>query len=113
VKIRGIPFWQSCDRQQEAYFYKGELTEEPRSLRDDQRLFGTLNRMRPSNRLQRCQAIIEQNPMPHKGGSFPIALLFVSGFPHLSFGHCDLVLRLRRVVGGCRWASKFRCSLVP
>jgi len=54
-----MPFCQSCDRQQEAYFYIGELTEERRSLRDDQRFVGTLNRMRPNNRLQGCWAIIE------------------------------------------------------
>jgi len=45
VKIRGVPFCEPCAREQEAYFVIGELTEEPRHLRD-QRLVGMLNRMR-------------------------------------------------------------------
>jgi len=43
-KIRGVPFCEPCAREQEAYFAIGELTEEPRYLRDE-RLVGMLSRM--------------------------------------------------------------------
>jgi hypothetical protein len=46
VKIRGIPFCEPCAHEQEAYFTIGELTEEPRRLRDDERLVGMLDWMR-------------------------------------------------------------------
>jgi hypothetical protein len=46
VKIWGISFCEPCAREQEAYFAVGELTEEPRSLRDDEQLVGLLGRMR-------------------------------------------------------------------
>ena len=46
VKIGGVSFCESCAREQEAYFAVGELTEEPRSLRDDEKLVGLLGRMR-------------------------------------------------------------------
>jgi hypothetical protein len=46
VKIGGVPFCELCARQQEAYFAVGELTEEPRSPRDEERLIGLLGRMR-------------------------------------------------------------------
>ena len=44
TKIRGVPFCEPCAREQEAYFAIGELTEEPRYLRDE-RLVGMLSRM--------------------------------------------------------------------
>jgi hypothetical protein len=46
VKIGGVSFCESCAREQEAYFAVGELTEEPRRLRDDEQLVGLLGRMR-------------------------------------------------------------------
>ena len=51
TKIRGVPFCGPCAREQEAYFAIGELTEEPRHVRDE-RLVGTLSRMRRT-RLER------------------------------------------------------------
>ncbi len=45
TKIRGVPFCEPCAHEQEAYFAIGELTEEPRHLRDE-RLVGMLSRMR-------------------------------------------------------------------
>ena len=45
VKVRGIPFCEPCAREQEAYFAIGELTEDPRSLQDDERLVGLLGQM--------------------------------------------------------------------
>jgi hypothetical protein len=45
VKVGGMPFCESCAREQEAYFAIGELTEEPRSLHGDERLAGLLGRM--------------------------------------------------------------------
>lgn len=50
VKIGGVPFCEPCAREQEAYFTVGELTEEPRSPHDDERLAGLLKRMRGSTR---------------------------------------------------------------
>lgn len=41
-----MPFCEPCAREQEAYFTVGELTEEPRSPYDDDRLVGMLHRMR-------------------------------------------------------------------
>jgi hypothetical protein len=52
VKVRGIPFCEPCAREQEAYFAIGELTEEPRSLQDDERLVGLLGRMGASRSLR-------------------------------------------------------------
>ena len=46
VKIGGVPFCEPCAREQEAYFAVGELTEDPRSPHDDERLAGLLGRMR-------------------------------------------------------------------
>ena len=65
VKIRGIPFCEPCAREQEAYFTIGVLTEEPRGLRDDKRLFETLNRMRQTERWRHAVGNRE-NPMPHE-----------------------------------------------
>ncbi len=45
VKIRGVLFCEPCARKQEAYFAIGELTEDPRQLRDKQ-LVGMQSRMR-------------------------------------------------------------------
>ena len=53
VKIGGVPFCESCAREQEAYFAVGELTEDPRSPHDDERLAGLLGRMRRTE-LERC-----------------------------------------------------------
>jgi hypothetical protein len=53
VKIRGVPFCESCAREQDAYFAIGELTEDSRRLRDDERIFGMLCRMRRSRPLGR------------------------------------------------------------
>ena len=50
VEIEGVPFCGPCARQQEAYFAVGELTEEPRSPRDDERLVGLLGWMRGASR---------------------------------------------------------------
>jgi hypothetical protein len=52
VKVRGIPFCKPCAREQEAYFAIGELTEEPRSLQDDEQLVGLLGRMGASRALR-------------------------------------------------------------
>ena len=52
VKVRGIPFCKPCAREQEAYFAIGELTEEPRSLQDDEELVGLLGRMGASRFLR-------------------------------------------------------------
>jgi hypothetical protein len=46
VKIEGVPFCEPCAREQEAYFAVGELTEDPRSPHDDERLAGLLGKMR-------------------------------------------------------------------
>ena len=48
--IGGVPFCEGCARDQEAYFAVGELTEEPRSPHDDERLAGLLGRMRRMTR---------------------------------------------------------------
>ncbi len=45
VRIGGVPFCAVCARDQEAYFAIGELTEEPQSLHDDERLVGLLSRI--------------------------------------------------------------------
>jgi hypothetical protein len=50
VRIGGVPFCEPCAREQEAYFAVGELTEEPRSSHDNERLVGLLDRMRGSMR---------------------------------------------------------------
>jgi hypothetical protein len=52
VKVRGILFCEPCAREQETYFAIGELTEEPRSLQDDERLVGLLGRMGASRSLR-------------------------------------------------------------
>jgi|SRR5829696_2407941 len=44
VKVSGVPFCESCAREQEAYFAIGELTEAPEGLRDEP-LVEMLNRM--------------------------------------------------------------------
>jgi hypothetical protein len=44
-----VPFCEPCAREQEAYFAVGELTEDPRSPHDDERLAGLLGKMRGSN----------------------------------------------------------------
>jgi hypothetical protein len=57
VKIGGVPFCEPCAREQEAYFAVGELTEDPRSPHDDERLAGLLGRMRrtkPERRIIRA-----------------------------------------------------------
>jgi hypothetical protein len=48
VRIGGVPLCAGCARDQEAYFAIGKLTEEPRSLHDDddERLVVLLGRMR-------------------------------------------------------------------
>ena len=46
VKVGGIPFCESCAREQEAYFAIGELTDKPQNLHGDKRLVGLLERMR-------------------------------------------------------------------
>jgi hypothetical protein len=46
VKIGDVPFCEPCAREQEAYFAVGELTEDPRSPHDDERLAGLLGKMR-------------------------------------------------------------------
>ena len=46
VKIGGVPFCESCAREQEAYFAVGELTEDPQRPHDDERLAVLLGRMR-------------------------------------------------------------------
>ena len=56
VRIGGVSFCEPCARQQEAYFAVGELTEEPRSPHDDERLVGLLDRMRGSIRRRRIRA---------------------------------------------------------
>ncbi len=56
VRIGGVPFCEPCAREQEAYFTVGELTEEPRSLHDDERLVGLLKRMRGSLRRRKIRA---------------------------------------------------------
>ncbi len=56
AKIGGVPFCESCAREQEAYFAVGELTEEPRSPHDDERLVGLLERMRGSIRRRGIRA---------------------------------------------------------
>jgi hypothetical protein len=38
VKIQGIPFCESCAREQEAYFTIGELTEDSRNPEDNRSL---------------------------------------------------------------------------
>ena len=53
VKIRGVPFCESCAREQEDYFAIGELTEDSRLLRDDERIVGMLCRMRRGRLLGR------------------------------------------------------------
>ena len=53
VKVRGVPFCESCAREQEDYFAIGELTEDSRRLRDDERIVGMLCRMRRSRLLAR------------------------------------------------------------
>lgn len=52
----GGTFLQACAREQEAYFAVGELTEEPRSPQDDERLVGLLDRMRSWMRRRRIRA---------------------------------------------------------
>ncbi len=42
VKIRGIPFCESCAREQEAYFTIGELTETSTHPHDNRSLVGIL-----------------------------------------------------------------------
>ncbi len=56
VRIGGVPFCETCGREQEAYFAVGELTEQPRSLHDDERLVGLLDWMRGSIRRHRIRA---------------------------------------------------------
>ena len=56
VRIGGVSFCEPCARQQEAYFAVGELTEEPRSPHDDERLIRQLDRMRGSIRRRRIRA---------------------------------------------------------
>ena len=56
VGLGGVSFCEPCARQQEAYFAVGELTEEPRSPHDDERLVGLLDRMRGSIRRRRIRA---------------------------------------------------------
>jgi hypothetical protein len=56
VKIGGVLFCETCVREQEAYFAVGELTEEPRSSYDDERLVGLLDRMRSSARRREIRA---------------------------------------------------------
>jgi hypothetical protein len=53
AKIRGVPFCESCAREQEDYFAIGELTEDSRLLRDDERIVGMLCRMRGGRLLGR------------------------------------------------------------
>lgn len=53
AKIRGVPFCESCAREQEDYFAIGELTEDSRLLRDDERIVGMLYRMRRGQLLGR------------------------------------------------------------
>ena len=38
VEIRGVPFCESCAREQEAYFAIGELTVQPQELASDPEL---------------------------------------------------------------------------
>ena len=56
VRIGGVSFCGPCAREQEAYFAVGELTEEPRSPHDDERLVGLLGRMRSSIQRRRIRA---------------------------------------------------------
>jgi hypothetical protein len=56
VRIGGVHFCEPCAREQEAYFALGELTEKPRSPRDDERLVGLLTRIRSSIRCRRIRA---------------------------------------------------------
>ena len=56
VRIEDVSFCKPCAREQEAYFAVGELTEEPRSPHDDERLVGLLDRMRGSIRRRRIRA---------------------------------------------------------
>ncbi len=56
VRIGGVPFCEPCAREQEAYFAVGELTEEPRSPHDDERLVGMLDRMWGAIRRRRIRA---------------------------------------------------------
>ena len=56
AKIGGVLFCETCAREQEAYFAVGELTEEPRSSHDDERLVGLLDRMRGSIRRREIRA---------------------------------------------------------
>jgi hypothetical protein len=55
VRIGGVSFCEPCAHEQEAYFAVGELTEEPRSPHDDERLVGLLDRMRGSIRRRRIR----------------------------------------------------------
>jgi hypothetical protein len=64
VKIGGVLFCEPCAREQEAYFAVGELTEDPRSPHDDERLAGLLGRMRRTEPERRM--IRPTNPMPPK-----------------------------------------------
>ncbi len=57
LKIGGVPFCEPCAREQEAYFAVGELTEDPWSPHDDERLAGLLGGMRrtePERRMIRA-----------------------------------------------------------
>lgn len=56
VRIGGVHFCEPCACEQEAYFAVGELTEKPRSLHNDERLVGLLDRMRGSIRRRRIRA---------------------------------------------------------
>lgn len=56
VKTGGVPFCGPCAREQEVYFAVGELTEEPRSHHDDERIVGLLARMRVATREQAVRA---------------------------------------------------------
>jgi len=53
VLLWDVLFCEACAREQEAYFAIGELTEGPRSPRDDARLIGVLDRMQRVTRRRR------------------------------------------------------------
>jgi hypothetical protein len=42
LKIRGIPFCESCAREQEAYFAIGKLTMQPQELGSNRELAGRI-----------------------------------------------------------------------
>ena len=60
VKIGGIPFCETCAREQETYFAIGELTDAPHQPGEDESLVGMLEQMRQIRHKRR----VVSNPEP-------------------------------------------------